>query len=690
MRATFSRSLVAPLDAATLAQRARGGRSAGRRSARGAARAGRRARRDSHGRRTRRALCRPVVRSHGPVRRRRSRGRRSVSRAPRAALRLRRRATNAVELATVRVTAHREPAGRRRTRRSAPRRGRRCSGGARIGTRDAWDGGAVRRRDDLRARTARCRHARSPGPAIVEQYDTTTWLPAGWQRDDRRRRQPRRWRHADDRRRSIRSPRRSSSRGSRTRAKRWGSRCATRRTRRTSRSGSTTRARSSTRDLQTDRAGRAHPGAPRIAAVGLAPHARAHRRRRRGDAARRSVGRERSVPFGHAPQRRDRDPADLRRRRDRSRYAAQQGASRRRRRDGAGLDAAQRARTLRRRLHHAADAADARRRGRARNGRRSSAPTRARPRRAAATCARSSPATSPASVACANWSSATAPRPSPQATAKALDDGERRMRAALRAFPDGVAERRGRDGRRDAASRRSCCSCGSRSAANASCSTTRGTSPQLPMPLNAVYGVTLSGVYYAIRALLAPDVPMNDGVFRPVEVHVPEGTLLNPRRPAPVSAGNVETSMRNADLVLAALGAARARARPRAERRLDEQRDDGRDRRTRRALGVLRNERLRDGRASAGRRRRRDPSAHDEHAQHADRGARAHVSAARRRATSSPTGRRARAAIAAARASSARCRCAAGRATISLLGERHAVRPHGAPAAATARPGGTR
>jgi len=79
-----------------------------------------------------------------------------------------------------------------------------------------------------------------------------------------------------------------------------------------------------------------------------------------------------------------------------------------------------------------------------------------------------------------------------------------------------------------------------------------GTSPQQPLPLNAVYGVTLSGVYYALRALLAHDVPMNDGVFRPVEVRVPEGTLLNPRRPAPVSAGNVETSMRNADLVLSA------------------------------------------------------------------------------------------------------------------------------------------
>jgi N-methylhydantoinase B len=138
------------------------------------------------------------------------------------------------------------------------------------------------------------------------------------------------------------------------------------------------------------------------------------------------------------------------------------------------------------------------------------------------------------------------------AMAKAIADGELRMRAALRAFPDGIAvasdvledargepsivlrlrlEKRGADLRLDYT----------------------GTSPQLPLPLNAVYGVTLSGVYYAVRAVLAPDVPLNDGVFRPIAVHVPEGTLLHPRRPAAVSGGNVETSMRNADLVLAAL-----------------------------------------------------------------------------------------------------------------------------------------
>jgi N-methylhydantoinase B len=83
-----------------------------------------------------------------------------------------------------------------------------------------------------------------------------------------------------------------------------------------------------------------------------------------------------------------------------------------------------------------------------------------------------------------------------------------------------------------------------------------GTSPQLDYPLNAVFGVTLSGVYYALRAVTDPTIPMNEGCFRPIEVRAAEGTLLNPRRPAPVSGGNVETSMRNAEVVLQALAAA--------------------------------------------------------------------------------------------------------------------------------------
>jgi N-methylhydantoinase B len=137
------------------------------------------------------------------------------------------------------------------------------------------------------------------------------------------------------------------------------------------------------------------------------------------------------------------------------------------------------------------------------------------------------------------------------AGAAGIAAGERHMQAALRAFPDGVAEVS--DVLEDARGEPSIVlrlrleKRGERLLLDYA-----GTSPQLALPLNAVYGVTLAGAYYATRAVLAPDIPMNEGVFRPLEVRVPEGSLLHPRRPAPVSAGNVETSMRNADLVLAA------------------------------------------------------------------------------------------------------------------------------------------
>ena len=79
-----------------------------------------------------------------------------------------------------------------------------------------------------------------------------------------------------------------------------------------------------------------------------------------------------------------------------------------------------------------------------------------------------------------------------------------------------------------------------------------GTAGQVKAPVNAVYGVTLSAVYYVLKCITDPDIMMNDGCFRPVAVHVPEGTLLNPTFPYPVSAGNTETSQRNADLLFRA------------------------------------------------------------------------------------------------------------------------------------------
>ncbi len=76
-----------------------------------------------------------------------------------------------------------------------------------------------------------------------------------------------------------------------------------------------------------------------------------------------------------------------------------------------------------------------------------------------------------------------------------------------------------------------------------------GTDKQVPFPLNAVFGVTISGVHFVLRSLLGEDIPINEGTFRNVSIEAPAGSILNPDYPAPVSGGNVETSQRNADLI---------------------------------------------------------------------------------------------------------------------------------------------
>ncbi len=79
-----------------------------------------------------------------------------------------------------------------------------------------------------------------------------------------------------------------------------------------------------------------------------------------------------------------------------------------------------------------------------------------------------------------------------------------------------------------------------------------GTAPQHDGNLNCPLAVTRSACYFAIRVLTDPDIPPSAGAYRPVEVRAPEGSLLNARSPAAVVGGNVETSSRVADLVLAA------------------------------------------------------------------------------------------------------------------------------------------
>ena len=83
-----------------------------------------------------------------------------------------------------------------------------------------------------------------------------------------------------------------------------------------------------------------------------------------------------------------------------------------------------------------------------------------------------------------------------------------------------------------------------------------GSAAQHDGNLNCPLPVTLSACYFALRVLTDPDVPPCEGAYRPVHVLAPEGSLLNARPPAAVVAGNVETSSRVADLVLAAFGRA--------------------------------------------------------------------------------------------------------------------------------------
>ncbi len=83
-----------------------------------------------------------------------------------------------------------------------------------------------------------------------------------------------------------------------------------------------------------------------------------------------------------------------------------------------------------------------------------------------------------------------------------------------------------------------------------------GTATQHEGNLNCPLAVTHSACYFALRVLTDPDIPPSAGAYRPVEVIVPEGCLLNARSPAAVVGGNVETSSRVADVVMAAFGRA--------------------------------------------------------------------------------------------------------------------------------------
>ena len=82
-----------------------------------------------------------------------------------------------------------------------------------------------------------------------------------------------------------------------------------------------------------------------------------------------------------------------------------------------------------------------------------------------------------------------------------------------------------------------------------------GTSPEQKTNFNAPEPVTRAAVLYCFRVMVEGDIPMNAGCLRPINIVIPDGSMLSPRYPAAVVAGNVETSQHVTDCLFGALGA---------------------------------------------------------------------------------------------------------------------------------------
>ena len=79
-----------------------------------------------------------------------------------------------------------------------------------------------------------------------------------------------------------------------------------------------------------------------------------------------------------------------------------------------------------------------------------------------------------------------------------------------------------------------------------------GSSPQLNGPLNADRAALMSAVYFAVKSVTDPMGPTNGGSFRPIKLHLPEASVVNPKAPAPVNA-RTHTMKRIVDTLLGAM-----------------------------------------------------------------------------------------------------------------------------------------
>jgi 5-oxoprolinase (ATP-hydrolysing) len=82
-----------------------------------------------------------------------------------------------------------------------------------------------------------------------------------------------------------------------------------------------------------------------------------------------------------------------------------------------------------------------------------------------------------------------------------------------------------------------------------------GTSEQLSSNFNAPPSISRAAVLYVMRTLVDDAIPMNDGCLEPIDIVIPDGSMLKPTYPAAVVAGNVETSQVITDAVYGATGA---------------------------------------------------------------------------------------------------------------------------------------
>jgi N-methylhydantoinase B len=133
-----------------------------------------------------------------------------------------------------------------------------------------------------------------------------------------------------------------------------------------------------------------------------------------------------------------------------------------------------------------------------------------------------------------------------------LDYTERRTRAEVAGLPAGVYEAEGTvdtDGYTDEPVR---LRARVEISADGVAFDLTGSDPQRRAPVNSTYAQTFSACAYALKCLIDPDLPVNDGFYRLVSLHAPEGSVTNCTWPSPV-VGGWETQTRLVDVIFRAL-----------------------------------------------------------------------------------------------------------------------------------------